>query len=531
MRIGLVWSVMRAGARTTSSLLLCVLAFLLLGVCGMRQRNPAHPEVLIVVNANSPVSVAIGEYYRQKRNVPATNVLPLALPTADPNLGNSVQETIVSQATFLAQIRTPIETFLTANGLVDQIEVIAIASGVPLRYTPESSPASCALSYAQYLRDCARASVDAELAVLFSTLPGAGGIGANGEARNPYFDSSEPFSSWRASNPGAPLKYLVARLAGYQTPVHEGTGVPEDVKALIDRATASPLPGSVLVDQDPSLSVGLRAGNRIWLDPIAALLGAMGVSVTNETTNAFASNGADLIGYASWGSNANQDPGAPYYGAIGGNTYPGTFSPRSIAADLVSTSARTFVTPPFYGQSLSADLVRLGAAGVAGSVYEPSVSGLARAPVLFRHYFVGATAIEAYWRSVPYLSWMTVWIGDPLMIRGAVLFPGNDVDGDGVPNESDNCLYVPNADQRDTNGDGFGNLCDGDVDGNGLVTTSWGVTTPPSARGDVERIQLTVQGGGYVADHDLDGDSDVDADDVAIASYSLFFPPGPKGAP
>lgn len=36
----------------------------------------------------------------------------------------------------------------------------------------------------------------------------------------------------------------------------------------------------------------------------------------------------------------------------------------------------------------------------------------------------------------------------------------NDVDGDGVPNGSDNCLSVPNADQADGDGDGKGDACD-----------------------------------------------------------------------
>jgi uncharacterized protein (TIGR03790 family) len=516
-------------ATTGSALVLCLAAFLMLGVCGMRRAS--HPEVLIVVNGNSPLSVAIGEYYRQKRNVPASNVLTLSIPLSDPNLGVSSQETVTTASLFDLRIRTPIETFLTTNGLVDQIEIIVLAAGIAHRYTPEASPATCALSYPQYLRDCARASVDAEIATLFSTLPTAGGIGANGEARNPYFDSSEPFSTWRDANPTAPLKYLVARLAGFQTPVDAGTGAPADVKALIDAAQAGPVPGNVLVDQAPSLSVGLRASNGMWLNPIAALLGAMGIAVTNNTTNTFVSNQTALAGYASWGSNDNHDAGPPFYGTIGGNTYPGSFAQRSIAADLVSTSARTFVAGSLYDQSLSADLVRLGAAGVAGSVFEPLTIGLGRAPVLFRHYFMGARAIEAHYRSIPYLSWMNVWIGDPLMSRGSLAFPGPDLDGDGVPNTSDNCLYLPNANQRDTDGDGYGNLCDGDLDNDGVVTTSWGVVTPPSARGDVEQIQLTAQASGYVSHQDLDGDSDVDADDVSIASYSLFFPPGPKGTP
>ena len=36
-----------------------------------------------------------------------------------------------------------------------------------------------------------------------------------------------------------------------------------------------------------------------------------------------------------------------------------------------------------------------------------------------------------------------------------------DVDGDGVSNDSDNCVSVANADQADRDGDGLGDACDG----------------------------------------------------------------------
>ena len=35
-----------------------------------------------------------------------------------------------------------------------------------------------------------------------------------------------------------------------------------------------------------------------------------------------------------------------------------------------------------------------------------------------------------------------------------------DVDGDGVPDELDNCVWLANADQTDTEGDGWGDACD-----------------------------------------------------------------------
>jgi hypothetical protein len=42
----------------------------------------------------------------------------------------------------------------------------------------------------------------------------------------------------------------------------------------------------------------------------------------------------------------------------------------------------------------------------------------------------------------------------------------NDIDGDGVENSLDNCTLVANAGQCDSDGDGYGNHCDGDLNNN-----------------------------------------------------------------
>ena len=125
-----------------------------------------------------------------------------------------------------------------------------------------------------------------------------------------------------------------------------------------------------------------------------------------------------------------------------------------------------------------------------------------------------------------------MYVGDPLMRlpeENTKPIPP-DRDGDGVVDTSDNCTHIPNVSQRDTDGDGIGNVCDADVDGDGLVTTSFGRIFPVGDRGDVEWIALTARNGPYDPDHDLDGDGAVDERDVAMAQLGLFRAPGPAAA-
>ena len=65
----------------------------------------------------------------------------------------------------------------------------------------------------------------------------------------------------------------------------------------------------------------------------------------------FRSDVKSIAGYASWGSNDGGGAGPPYYGRIRGSLYPGSFAPRAVACDIVSTNARLFTHPPEYSIS------------------------------------------------------------------------------------------------------------------------------------------------------------------------------------
>ena len=56
----------------------------------------------------------------------------------------------------------------------------------------------------------------------------------------------------------------------------------------------------------------------------------------------------------------------------------------------------------------------------------------------------------------------TVELGGTVFQATVTSAVSQDTDGDGVLDDSDNCLLVANADQLDTDGDGFGNMCDCD---------------------------------------------------------------------
>lgn len=89
-----------------------------------------------------------------------------------------------------------------------------------------------------------------------------------------------------------------------------------------------------------------------------------------------------------------------------------------------------------------------------------------------------------------------------------------DTDGDGVDDTLDNCSQLFNPDQRDTNGDGFGNACDADLNNDLIVNTI--------DLGIFRSVFFTND-----ADADFDGGGIVNAVDLGILRASFFQPPGP----
>ncbi|QPK63618.1 thrombospondin type 3 repeat-containing protein [Methylomonas sp. LL1] len=98
-----------------------------------------------------------------------------------------------------------------------------------------------------------------------------------------------------------------------------------------------------------------------------------------------------------------------------------------------------------------------------------------------------------------------------------------DSDHDGIDDGSDNCLLIANPDQRDTDGDGFGNACDTDLN-NDQISNNLDT-------GILKSVYLcnSVSNPGIDScDHaDFNGDGVVNNLDVGISKQYYLLPPGP----
>jgi uncharacterized protein (TIGR03790 family) len=360
-------------------------------------------RVLVLINADSPVSVEVGADYMKKRGV-AARVLVHCQDSSE----SAAKETIQFDAYNVA-IETPLRAYLSKH---PNIDFIVLTKGVPIRI--QGAPGLGV--------DSQQPSLDSYVAALdYGRQRGAIKValsdgGFHGTAwANRFWNSSERFSHARFGG------YLVTRLDGYTE---------TDAKLLVAWSLAAEKEqpsGSILLDTCPSFgyadpklqpvsilpnltgpttgvqSVGELPYNTYNADMLRSG-GELHVPVTLEKTDLFAS-GSGLMGYCSWGSNdSHYDP--TNYARL-------RFAPGGIAETAVSTSARTFL-PTSGGQSLIADLVAQRATGAKGYCDEPLLQAVASPTILFDRYTHGWTLAESYYAASRFVGWEDIVIGDPL---------------------------------------------------------------------------------------------------------------------
>jgi uncharacterized protein (TIGR03790 family) len=359
-------------------------------------------NVLVVVNDAVPAGATVAAKYTERRRVPAENVCHV----------NTTRDETVSRADYGPQIEQAIWQCIGRISGHDRVLYLVLMKGMPLR-----------IAGTQGL-DGTESSVDSELTLLYRRAAGRP-MPVVGRIPNPYFAGDTAPATWAPFSHREHDMYLVTRLDGFTV---------NDALALVDRSMSAQRAGRFVLDERAS---PMENGNR-WLREAGRRLGPDRVLL--DESGAVVHDQTQVLGYSSWGTN---DP------AIRRRHFNLSFVPGALAAMFVSTDGRTFAEPPatwtpgewndpktfFAGspQSLTGDLIRDGVTGVAGHVGEPYLDATIRPDILFPAYARGMNLAEAFYLAMPYLSWQTIVVGDPLcapfrdrMLPSDLLDPGID---------------------------------------------------------------------------------------------------------
>lgn len=313
-------------------------------------------NVLIITGENSLEALTIANYYREKRGIPAVNVvrLPSGLTTSA-HIDYNVFRTY-----FMDAVKKHIERY----SLKDRIAVWTTTPAMPHVVQGENG-----LSGLIYFGKFQVPSKDPRAPGTF-------------EDRNKYFDQMRAFGAPDGGEGG----YLHMRL---------DAGSLEGTKLLIDRsirADGSFPKGTVYFSEGE----GPRASRRDMIAPAMQWLEMMHIKSIRKPGASL--TGADnVIGWQT--------------GIATLNPALNTYLPGALADHLTSFGGQLTM---LRGQTPAIEFIKAGCSATYGTVAEPyNYPAKFPLPQLFVFYGMGFTAVESYWQSVLWPQ-QGVFIGDPL---------------------------------------------------------------------------------------------------------------------
>jgi len=371
----------------TSSVVAMLTVWLLVATA---HATPGPDSVAILANADIPESVALAQSYADARQVPARQLCALSMPTTED----------ISLAEFQNMMLGPLLDCLSTAGVLDRIEGVLLIRGVPLRVvipTPDgdmrTSVAAAIGVWRSVMTDTGEDFIGQPPGVAMTCSGGSActvARWANAYRSGPF----EPdFTATRSSVEWHPV--LVTMLHGRSY---------EDAQLLIDSALAAEaagaVPGEVLLMRGRDAARGVLDTQ---YDAVAAALTDRGLTDVNIVDFAADETGHTLAGFFT---------GTATLGTtIEGNT----FAPGCLVDNLTSVGAAP-INFHMTGESQVsiARWVAMGVAGVHGTTAEP-LNNAFPSRFLYVDYVDGATLAEAYAKSMPFVYWQNLVLGDPML--------------------------------------------------------------------------------------------------------------------
>ena len=260
-------------------------------------------EVLVVYNADSPVSRTIADDYARKRNV--QNVLSIQCRDSALNTDNET----ITLTDYTSRVENPIREYLAAH---TNIDFIVLTKGIPIRITG-SAMGSCDEHSTVPVEIRGHPSVDSTLAALdYTNRPGALKINITGSGARrlrvvqPLLERDRTFFTTPGSAATWSPGWMVTPAGGCHGPHHPGPGGGSTIctngKVLFD---VQPIfgPGQPDVATRADLRERSSSGSRPWNTYNADMRLAHDLMVKRaipdelEVTETFIGGRTNLLGY------------------------------------------------------------------------------------------------------------------------------------------------------------------------------------------------------------------------------------------
>lgn len=330
-----------------------------------------YSDVGVIVNQNSSVSMQIGTYFKNARNIPEQNMIYVNVPTTE----------IINDSEF-TELRTQIENYLTGQNLQGTLNYLVTTKGIPLRRNGD-----CITTQNQL--DCG--SVDQELSLILG--PHSVGIGLPYGYNNPYYQQNTHFSRNQFGI------YLVSRLDGYEI---------ADVISLIDRS--GPLTGVNQLDANAVIDLFEGIDSSYFVDqflaPSATVLQNLNWNTYTDYGIGTPSAIQNVITYVGTGHGPTDSVSLNY------QWLPGSFSSISTCSAAQTFNLASNPTDKF----LIANLIKDGCTAAYGHVNCITFSQLFNTDIMLNRYLdinSGYNLAESYMMAERFLSNQSVLIGDP----------------------------------------------------------------------------------------------------------------------